>query len=54
MYDEMQNIVADDGGVAVLMFYNFVNAHDSKVAHDTVAADWDVDGCKVTKRWWFA
>jgi peptide/nickel transport system substrate-binding protein len=54
MYEEMQNLVADDGGVAVLMFYNYVNAHDGKVAHGDVAANWDVDGLKVTKRWWFA
>ena len=26
-------MVADDGGVAVLMFYNYVNAHDGKVQH---------------------
>jgi peptide/nickel transport system substrate-binding protein len=53
MYDEMQNIVADDGGVAVLMFYNYVNAHDGKVQHGPIAANWDVDGLKVTRRWWF-
>ncbi len=54
MYEEMQNIVADDGGVVVLMFYNFVNAHDNKVQHGTVASNFDVDGLKVTRRWWFA
>jgi peptide/nickel transport system substrate-binding protein len=53
MYDEMQNLVADDGGVAVLMFYNYVNAHDGKVQHGPIAANWDVDGLKVTRRWWF-
>lgn len=54
MYAEMQNIVADDGGVVVLMFYNYVNAHDPSVAYGTLASNWDVDGMKVTKRWWFA
>ena len=54
MYEEMQNIVADDGGVVVLMFYNFVNAHDNKVQHRTVASNFDVDGLKATRRWWFA
>jgi peptide/nickel transport system substrate-binding protein len=54
MYAEMQNIVADEGGVLVLMFYNYVNAHDAKVEHGPIAANWDVDGLKVTKRWWFS
>ncbi len=27
MYAEMQEIVADDSGTMVLMFYNYVNAH---------------------------
>ena len=54
MYSEMQNIVADDGGAAVLMFYNYVNAHDASVTYGPMASNWDVDGMKVTKRWWFA
>ncbi len=54
MYSEMQNIVADDGGVAVLMFYNYVNAHDASVTCCPMASNWDADGMKVTKRWWFA
>jgi peptide/nickel transport system substrate-binding protein len=55
MYREMQNITAEDGGVAILMFYNFVGAHDTKLAHpDVIGANWDVDGLKLLKRWWFA
>ena len=55
MYAEMQEIVSDDGGVVVLMFYNYVNAHAKSVAHpDVIAPNWDVDGMKITKRWWFA
>lgn len=55
MYGEMQDIVADDGGVIVLMFYNYVGAHSKAVAHpDIIAPNWDVDGMKITKRWWFA
>jgi peptide/nickel transport system substrate-binding protein len=55
MYGEMQDIVADDGGVLVLMFYNYMNACAKTVAHgDVVAPNWDVDGMKITQRWWFA
>ena len=54
-YAEMQEIVAEDGGVVVLMFYNYVGAHASTLAHpDVIAPNWDVDGMKITKRWWFA
>ena len=55
MYAEMQDIVAEDGGVMVLMFYNYMNACAKTVAHaDLVAPNWDVDGMKITQRWWFA
>jgi peptide/nickel transport system substrate-binding protein len=51
----MQDIVAEDGGVVVLMFYNYVGAHSKSVAHpEAIAPNWDVDGMKITKRWWFA
>ncbi|MGH6939426.1 ABC transporter substrate-binding protein [Hypericibacter sp.] len=55
MYREMQQIVHDDGGAMVLMFYNYVGAHAKNVAHpDKLARNWDVDGLKITQRWWFA
>lgn len=55
IYGEMQDIVAEDGGVVVLMFYNYMNAFAKTVAHaDLVAPNWDVDGMKITQRWWFA
>jgi len=54
MYEEMQNILAEDGGVVVVMFYNYVNAHSNKVDHGKLASNFDVDGMKITKRWWFA
>ena len=55
IYGEMQDIVAEDGGVAVLMFYNYMNACAKTVAHpDVIAPNWDVDGMKITQRWWFA
>lgn len=55
MYAEMQDIVNDDSGTMVLMFYNYVNAHSTAIGRpDVIAPNWDVDGLKVTQRWWFA
>ena len=55
MYAEMQEIVNDDSGTMVLMFYNYVNAHATTVGRpDVIAPNWDVDGLKITQRWWFA
>ncbi len=54
MYADLQNLVAEDGGAMVLMFNNFVNAHSAKLGHGTVAPNFDVDGGKITQRWWFA
>lgn len=55
MYAEQQQLLHDDGGLIVLMFNNYVNAHSDKLAHGPhVAANWDDDGGKLTSRWWFA
>jgi peptide/nickel transport system substrate-binding protein len=55
IYREMQQLVHDDGGALILMFYNYVGAHAKAVAHgETIARNWDVDGMKITQRWWFA
>jgi peptide/nickel transport system substrate-binding protein len=54
MYAEMQQLVHDDGGVIALVFNNYVSAHTRKLAHGDVASFWDLDGLKLTERWWFA
>lgn len=55
MYAEMQELVAEDGGVIVLMFYNYMGAHSDTLAHgNKLAQNWDVDGLKALQRWWFA
>lgn len=54
MYAELQNLLAEDGGAIVLMFNNFVNVHAKKVAHGAISPNYDVDGLKITQRWWFA
>ena len=54
MYAEMQQLLQDDGGMLNIMFNNYVCAHSKKVAHGEVGNNWDLDGMKITSRWWFA
>ncbi len=54
MYAEIQQLVHDDGGVVVVVFNNYVEAHSKKLAHGDVAPNWEADGLKLAERWWFA
>jgi len=54
MYSEMQQIVHDDGGVAVLMFNSYLSAHSAKVAHGDLNSNTDHDGGQIFQRWWMA
>jgi peptide/nickel transport system substrate-binding protein len=54
MYAELQQLVHDDCGQMVLFFNNYVEACSKKLAHDTIGANWECDGLKIAKRWWFA
>ena len=54
MYVEMQRIVSDEGGVVIPMFANYVGAHSDKLAHGDLATNYDMDGGKISERWWFA
>ncbi len=55
MYEEMQGIVSNEGGVVIPMFASYVMAHSNKLAHpDQVAANWTLDGFRAIERWWFA
>jgi len=53
MYVEMQRIVSDEGGVVVPMFAADLAATNEKVAHGTIAANWELDGFRAAERWWF-
>ena len=53
MYVEMQTIVANEGGVLVPMFANYVMGLSDKVKHNEMAANWSMDGFKCLERWWF-
>ena len=54
MYTEMQQIVADEGGVVVPFFANYVFATSTKIEHGEMQGNWDLDGDKFMERWWFA
>ena len=53
-YAEMQQILHDDGGVVVLMFNNYVDAHSKAVAHGDLNSNFDTDGGYIAERWWMA
>ncbi len=54
MYFEMQQIVSDEGGVAIPMFNNYVFATSNKVQTPKVmAANWTLDGNRALERWSF-
>jgi peptide/nickel transport system substrate-binding protein len=54
MYAEMQQLIHDDCGQIVIVFNNYVEAASKKLGHGPIAANWEVDGLKIAKRWWFA
>lgn len=55
MYTEMQQLVRDEGGAAVLMLANYVGAHSTELAHpEQLGNNMDMDGMKAIERWWFA
>lgn len=54
MYNEMQVILHDDGGLIAPMFASYVTAISKKVVHGEIASNWALDGERWAERWWFA
>jgi len=55
LYREMQIITRDEGGVAIPMYANWIDAKSKKLAHgETVGNAWAMDSARITERWWFA
>ena len=55
MYYEMQDIVANQGGVAVPMFANYLFATRQTVGTPaTIGSNLDMDGARFMERWWRA
>ncbi len=53
MYAEMQEIVRNDSGTIVPLFYQNVEASSTKVTHGPIAANTGLDGLRIVERWWF-
>lgn len=51
---ELQQIVHEEGGTIVTMFANHLIGQTSKLAHGAVAGDRELDGTRISERWWFA
>lgn len=55
MYAEMQALVRDEGGAVIPMFANYVSASNEQISHpEQLARSDDLDGMRLTERWWFA
>lgn len=55
LYHAMQVIVRDEGGVAIPMYANWVDANSKKLAHGPDLGNlWQLDGARLAERWWFA
>lgn len=55
IYVEMQQIVHNDGGLALPMFLSDVMAYSDKLhVPEVVGNNWELDGAKNAERWWFA
>ncbi|NGO55513.1 ABC transporter substrate-binding protein [Allomesorhizobium camelthorni] len=52
MYIEMQSLCRDDGGTIIPVFANYVNALSTKVGHNKIGSNWDLDSFRCAERWW--
>lgn len=53
MYTELQRICREEGGVVVPLFANDIMAASSKLKFEGVASNIELDGGRLTERWWF-
>jgi len=53
MYVEMQQLCRDDGGSVIPVFPSDILAASSRLKFENVAANIEMDGCKLPERWWF-
>jgi peptide/nickel transport system substrate-binding protein len=52
MYAECQQLLHDDGGLINLLFDTYVMAHTKKVSHGPMLSNTDLDGFRISQRWW--
>jgi peptide/nickel transport system substrate-binding protein len=54
IYSEMQWIVHEEGSTIVPLFASDLMAASNKLAHGSIAPNLELDGYKLSERWWFA
>ncbi|MCY4229702.1 MAG: ABC transporter substrate-binding protein, partial [Alphaproteobacteria bacterium] len=55
IYYEMQVITRDEGGVAVPMYANWIDAKSKKLTHgEHLGNVWALDSARIAERWWFS
>lgn len=54
MYWEMQQITRDEGGSVIPLFADHLTAYSDKLAHAELKGNWELDGQRIMRRWWFA
>lgn len=54
MYAECQQLQHDEGGVIVILFNTFITARSDKLEHGALLSNLDLDGFRISQRWWFA
>ena len=54
IYQEMQQIVHDDGGLIVVAFANYIDGCSNKIANGDIGGVYPMDNFKMTERWWMA
>ncbi|MER8961743.1 ABC transporter substrate-binding protein [Mesorhizobium sp. M0701] len=52
MYTEMQSLCRDDGGAVIPVFANYTNGLSTKVGHNKIGSNWDLDSFRCLERWW--
>lgn len=53
-YTEMQMLCSVEGGSVIPMYANFVDAHNTTLAHGQIGNVYHLDSSRVIERWWFA
>ena len=54
MYEEMQLLVRDEGGVVIPVFANEIMALREEVRYENPSSAWELDGLRAGERWWLA
>ena len=54
MYHELQRILRDEGGTVIPVFADYLFATSDRFGHGEIASNFNLDGKRLTERWWFS